>query len=394
MASAGQPSSRLATRLTFFVPGVGFGAWAPLIPFAKDRLAADEGVLGLLLLCLGAGSIIAMLLTTVLIARYGVRLIILVGGLSLAIILPCLTTASKLALGVALFALGASIGTISVAANIHAIEVERTAECPLMSSFHAQFSIGGLVGSAAMTALLSLQIEAFVSTVVCSGLIVIAIMLAWPRLVPTAQADQGPSFVLPRSIVLLLAAVVAIAFLIDGAMLDWAALLVVGAGLAPKAQGGLAYVLFSIAMTVGRLAGDAVVERAGDRATLMFGSLLALVGFGALLAAPVAVIAMIGLLLIGLGLSKCRPDSVPARRHAGSDARWSGDCRDHDGWLCRNSHWTGWYGVPGQVRGTAGRIWGPRRAHVPRRGLGAHRDGEHSRFKGRQAVGDRIGVDR
>lgn len=248
-----------------------------------------------------------MLLTGVLSARYGVRLIILVGGLSLAIVLPCLTIASKLALGVALFALGASIGSISVAANIHAIEVERTAECPLMSSFHAQFSIGGLVGSAAMTAFLSLQIDAFVSTVVCSGLIVIAIMLAWPRLVPTAQADQGPSFVLPRSIVLLLAAIAAIAFLIEGAMLDWAALLVVGAGLAPKTQSGLAYVLFSIAMTVGRLAGDAVVERAGDRATLMFGSLLALAGFGALLAAPVAVIAMAGLLLIGLGLSNVAP---------------------------------------------------------------------------------------
>lgn len=190
MASAGQPSSRLATRLAFFVPGFGFGAWAPLIPFAKDRLAADDGVLGLLLLCLGAGSIIAMLLTSVLSARFGVRLIILVGGLSLAIVLPCLTTASKLALGAALFALGASIGSISVAANIHAMEVERTAECPLMSSFHAQFSIGGLVGSAAMTAFLSLQIDAFVSAVVCSGLIVIAIMLAWPRLVPTGRRTR------------------------------------------------------------------------------------------------------------------------------------------------------------------------------------------------------------
>ncbi|MGY3079675.1 MFS family permease [Bradyrhizobium sp. LM6.10] len=206
----------------------------------------------------------------------------------------------------------------------------------------------------------------------------IAIMLAWPRLVPTAQADQGPSFVLPRSIVLLLATIAAIAFLIEGAMLDWAALLVVGAGLAPKTQGGLAYVLFSIAMTVGRLAGDAVVERAGDRATLMFGSLLALAGFGALLAAPVAVIAMIGLLLIGLGLSNVAP--ILFRRAGTQEAMpvGSGDCRDHDDWLCRNSHRTGWYGVPGQVRGTAGRIWGPSRAHVPRPALGADRDSEHT----------------
>ena len=69
MPSADRPATRLATRLGFFVAGFGIAAWAPLVPFAKQRLAVDDGVLGLLLLCLGIGSVVAMLLTGVLSAR-------------------------------------------------------------------------------------------------------------------------------------------------------------------------------------------------------------------------------------------------------------------------------------------------------------------------------------
>jgi predicted MFS family arabinose efflux permease len=249
-----------------------------------------------------------MLLTGVLSARYGSKPIILVGGLGLAVVLPWLALASRpLLLGAALFAFGASLGSIDVALNIHAVEVERAAGRPLMSGFHALFSIGGFAGSAAMTALLSLHFGAFASTLICSVLIVIAMVLAWPRLLRMAQAQQGPLFVMPHAIVLLLAALAAITFLVEGAMLDWGALLLVGAGLVREAQGGLGYMLFSIAMTAGRLGGDAVVARVGDRATLVFGSLLAVAGFAVLLVATVAAVAMAGFVLIGLGASNLVP---------------------------------------------------------------------------------------
>jgi Major Facilitator Superfamily len=308
MPSADRPATRLATRLGFFVAGFGIAAWAPLVPFAKQRLAVDDSVLGLLLLCLGIGSVVAMLLTGVLSARYGSKPIILVGGLGLAVVLPWLALASTpLLLGAALFAFGASLGSIDVALNIHAVEVERAAGRPLMSGFHALFSIGGFAGSAAMTALLSLNFGAFASTLICSVLTVIAMVLAWPRLLRMVQAQQGPLFVMPHAIVLLLAALAAITFLVEGAMLDWSALLLVGAGLVREAQGGLGYMLFSIAMTAGRLGGDAVVARVGDRATLVFGSLLAVTGFAVLLVATVSAVAMAGFVLIGLGASNLVP---------------------------------------------------------------------------------------
>ena len=103
------------------------------------------------------------------------------------------------------------------------------------------------------------------STLICSVLIVIAMVLAWPRLLRMVQAHQGPLFVMPHAIVLLLAALAAITFLVEGAMLDWGAVLLVGAGLVGEAQGGLGYMLFSVAMTAGRLGGDAVVAIATAR---------------------------------------------------------------------------------------------------------------------------------
>ncbi|MFB9267658.1 MFS transporter [Bradyrhizobium erythrophlei] len=308
-------SAGLATRLAFFVSGFGLAAWAPLVPLAKERLAVDDRMLGLMLLCLGIGSVVAMLLTGVLNARYGSKSFIIAGGLGLALILPWLPMASTpLRLGAMLFAFGASLGSIDVATNVHAIEVERAAGRPLMSGFHAQYSIGEFAGSAAMTAFLSLRIEPFVSTLVCSAVMVTAIAWAWPRLLATGRTQRGPWFVLPQRTMLLIAAFATITFLVEGAMLDWSALLLVGRGLLAEAHGGLGCMLFSIAMTAGRLGGDAIVARFGDRATLMFGTLPIVTGFAAVLAAPVAAIALSGFLLIGLGISNVVP--VLCRRAA------------------------------------------------------------------------------
>ncbi|MBB4424131.1 putative MFS family arabinose efflux permease [Bradyrhizobium sp. CIR48] len=298
----------LGTRLAFFVAGVGLAAWAPLVPLAKERLAVDDRMLGLLLLCLGTGSVIAMLSTSVLNARYGSKPIILAGGLGLAIMLPCLAIAdTPVRLGATLFAFGVSLGSIDVAMNIHAIELERDSGRPLMSGFHAQYSIGEFTGSAAVTSLMSLQLGPLFSTLVCSALMTIALVSAWPGLLAVGSGQQGPSFVLPHRSVLLIAVLAAITFLVEGAMLDWSALLLVERDLLAEAHGGIGCMLFSIAMAGGRLSGDAVVARIGDRATLMLGTLPIVTGFLAVVAAPVALIAMAGFLLIGLGISNVVP---------------------------------------------------------------------------------------
>lgn len=308
MHSISQQAAKLATRLAFTVAGFGIACWAPLIPFAKERLNVGDDVLGMLILCLGVGSILAMLFTGWFSARFGSKPIIVAGGLGLTLTLPLLTIASTpLTLGMALLAFGASLGSLDVAMNVHAIEVERKTGRPMMAGFHAMYSVGGLLGSLFMTALLSVQFGIGSSALMCAVLMLVATLVTWPRLLQAAPSQGGPLLVMPHGIVVVLALLAAIMFLVEGAILDWSALLLVDGGHVDAAQGGLGFVLFSVAMTAGRFGGDAVSSRIGDRATLLGGSLIAIVGFAVLLLAPVTVVTLSGFLLIGLGASNLVP---------------------------------------------------------------------------------------
>jgi MFS family permease len=214
------------------VAGFGVACWAPLVPFAKERLHVDDGALGLLLLCLGVGSVALMFLTGVLNARYGSRPIILAGGFGLAVLLPLLVVASSpVSMGITLFAFGAALGSLDVAMNIHAVEVERAAGRPLMSGFHALFSVGGFAGAIVMTFLLSSNVGPFASTLLPALLMSITMAVAAPGLLRASRSERAPLFVAPHGIVLLLAALAAVMFLVEGAILEWSALLVTEKGL-------------------------------------------------------------------------------------------------------------------------------------------------------------------
>lgn len=303
-----EAGSRLATRIAFFVAGFGLACWAPLVPLAKARLEIDEGSLGLLLLCLGAGSVLAMQLTGAFISKLGARPIIVIGGIGQAILLPFLALAPTVpAMAIALLLFGGFLGLIDVSMNVHAVEVEKHSAKPLMSGFHGLFSVGGFVGALLLTAALSVHVTPLTGTIAAAALMIGAILFAVPRLIDTPQTEEAPLLVMPRGVVALLALLAAITFLTEGAILDWGALLLTGKGLLPTAQAGIGYSVFAVAMTIGRLTGDAVVARLGDRRTMFWGGLLAIAGYVVLLTAPLASIALLGFLLIGLGASNTVP---------------------------------------------------------------------------------------
>lgn len=306
--SQSDAAPRLATRLAFLVSGFGLACWAPLVPLAKERLAIDDAALGLLLLCLGLGSVGAMQLAGPLTSKHGARPAILIGGIGQALLLPFLAFAPTLpTMAAALLLFGAFLGVIEVGMNVHAVEVEKRATRPLMSGFHGLFSVGGFIGATMLTIVLSIGVSPAAGAVAASALMIAALALAAPRLIATPQVEDTPLFVVPRGIVVLLAALAAITFLTEGAMLDWGALLLSSKGLLPVAQAGLGYSVFAVAMTAGRLSGDAVVARLGDRRTMLWGGLLAVIGYAVMLVAPAATIALFGVLLIGLGASNTVP---------------------------------------------------------------------------------------
>jgi predicted MFS family arabinose efflux permease len=306
--SADSPATRLATRLAFLVAGFAISCWAPLVPYAKDRLAVDERVLGFLLLCLGIGSLLSMYATGMWSARLGTRPVILASSLGLCVTLPFLAiSATPFTLGLTLLFFGSALGSLDVAMNIHAVEVERDAPQPLMSGFHAQYSLGGVVGALFITLLLSGGLTPLACMFVASAIMVGMMAVASPRLLRTKAADGEPHFAWPRGIVLVIAILAAISFLAEGSILDWSALLITGKGLVDVEQGGIGFMVFSIAMTFGRFTGDAMTARIGDRPTLVYGGLVAIAGFTVLLVAPAAAIAVAGFVLIGLGAANIVP---------------------------------------------------------------------------------------
>ena len=100
-----------STRIVFFIAGFGMAAWAPLVPFAKARAGIGDGALGLLLLCLGVGSLVTMSLAGALAARFGCRRVVIASTVPLCLVLPLLATVSNPALlAAALLVFGASLG--------------------------------------------------------------------------------------------------------------------------------------------------------------------------------------------------------------------------------------------------------------------------------------------
>jgi MFS family permease len=303
-----QSRAKLATRLAFVAAGFGVACWAPLVPFAKTRCHLGDDTMGLVLLLLGAGSIVAMPLAANLSARFSSKPIVLLGGIGLAVILPLLSiVSSPIALGAALFAFGAFLGSLDVAMNLHAVDVERASEKPLMSGFHALFSIGGFLGSGIVTAFLSLGIAPASSTILSSAVLVSLILVALPRMLSNRESTKQPLFAIPRGIVLVIAVFAAILYLVEGALLDWSALLLVGEHLVSAAHGGMGYMLFSIAMTLGRFAGDGIVARFGNRIVLTLGGVTALLGLCGLLLAPVAWMGLVSFIFVGLGAANIVP---------------------------------------------------------------------------------------
>jgi len=304
---ADSPATRTATRLCFFAAGFAVALWAPLVPYAKERLGIDNGQLGLIILCLGLGSVLAMPLTGGLANFWGSRRMILLSGAGLVLTLPLLALISSPILFASTLALfGASLGTLDVAMNMHGSEVERDADVPLMSGFHGLFSVGGFVGAAAETLALSSGATPIATALLGAAVVALLVLIARGGLLPTRAATLGQVLVAPRGIVLVIAALCAILFLVEGAVLDWGAVLLSETKAFAKGQAGIGYVLFAIAMTVGRLTGDRIVAELGTRRTLLLGGTLTVMGFLISALAP-GTMSLVGFALTGVGASNLVP---------------------------------------------------------------------------------------
>ncbi|MGO4321292.1 MFS transporter [Pseudomonas sp. KB_12] len=299
---------QMSTRIAYLIAGIGIAAWAPLVPYAKVRANLDEGTLGLLLLCLGVGSILAMPISGALAARFGCRRVLSGGTILICLALPLLATMTSLPwLVAALFLFGAGLGTVDSTVNLQAVIVERASGKTMMSGFHGMFSLGGIIGAAGVSALLGLGLSPLGATLVVNGVLLVALFKAAPHLLPYGSESSGPAFAIPHGVVLFIGILCFIVFLAEGAVLDWSAVFLTTERAVDTAYAGLGYAAFALTMTVGRLTGDSVVHRLGAKRVIIYGGSIAATGFLLATLAPMWQAALLGYALVGAGCSNIVP---------------------------------------------------------------------------------------
>lgn len=310
-------TQRLATRLSFFSLGFATAAWAPLIPFAQQRLNLNHADFGLLLLCMGIGSMIAMPATGALVKRWGCRPLIALALMLLMVLLPSLTMWSSIVtMAVALFIFGSAAGCLGVAINLQAVVVEKHSVRALMSSFHGMCSLGGLTGAMLVTALLAVGLSPLMSTLSVVMILLVIGGVAIPSCLTSFEQDEKPhedttqapkKLYRPDGIILLIGMMCFIAFLSEGAAMDWGGIHLTSKYQLNPAFAGLAYTFFALSMTTGRFAGHILLKQWGEKNIVTYSAIGAAIGMAVIVTAPVWQVVVLGYALLGLGCSNIVP---------------------------------------------------------------------------------------
>ncbi|MEU6287997.1 MFS transporter [Streptomyces sp. NPDC046988] len=312
---------RIALTAFFALDGFVFAGWVVRIPAIKEQTGASASALGLALLGVSAGAVVTMTLTGRLVRRYGSHPVTVACAvlLCLSIALPPLTH-SALALGAVLLVFGSAYGGINVAFNSAAVDLVAVLRRPIMPSFHAAFSLGGMVGAglgglvagslSPTRHLLGLTLLGLLVTLVAGR----ALLRCEPAAPPDRPAggDGSPRRLdrRTRRLVVTFGLIALCTAYGEGAMADWGALHLEQDLDASPGLAAAGYSCFALAMTVGRLTGTTLLERLGRTTTVVAGGTTAVAGMLLGSLAPSVWAALFGFAITGLGLANIFPVAV------------------------------------------------------------------------------------
>ena len=297
-----------AARAFFFIGGFGTATWAPLVPLLRERLMVGDDVLGMLLLCIGVGSLLTMPLSGALAMRLGCRRVVMTAAVLFAAILLLVSCVDALSLAVPIVLIfGAVMGCIDVVVNIVAVLVEKGIGRRIMSGMHAFWSLGGFVGAGLYGVWVGLLgLTPFQSTAIAAGLILLLTAVFGRHLIPYGGGG-GALLALPRGIIVFVGMTAFIAFLSEGAVMDWGGVYLTTVRGMDLALAGTGYSVFSAAMLMMRFLGDRVVQRIGALPVAVGGALLAFGGILLVMFAPADVLLYVGFFSIGIGSANIVP---------------------------------------------------------------------------------------
>ena len=327
--------ARLGVFGTFFVAGFGLAAWLVNIPPVQEKTQISHATLGILLLVLGLGGVVGMQISGFVINRLGSKIVSLVAltVFVLAVNLPVHATGA-VSLGIALFVFGLGNGSLDVAMNDQAVIVERDYGRPIMSAFHAYWSIGGAVGALLGAALQGLDVGLGTSVLVAAAITAVVGFAAVGRMLPgtptvapaaspavagsksedSAAAASSPPRTQPgiRGRVIAFGVLAFLLMMAEGVANDWAPLHAVDHLHQPSSTAALAYAIFAVAMTVGRLTVDRIAHRFGPAFVVRYGSAAAAAGIALVMVSPVFALTLAGWTIFGLGLAGVVPQLFTA----------------------------------------------------------------------------------
>jgi MFS family permease len=314
--------ARNAVLATFFLNGFAFATWASRIPAARRALDLGPAQLGLLLLAVSIGSVIALPSTGASLQRFGARRMVMaavvVEGLGLLLVAYGTGVAASVPVtAVGLFLVGFGTGTWDVSMNVEGAEVERLLNRSIMPRFHAAFSLGTVAGAAigSLVTLLGVGIAWHVGVV---GVVVAGLgILSVQRFLPVASADEDKprgstlrAWTEPRTLVI--GVMVLAMALTEGVANDWLGVAMVDGYGAPVWLGAAAFALFVAAMTAGRVAGTVLLDTFG-RLPVLWGSMaVAAVGVLLVVLGQLPFLVTVGIVLWGVGASLGFPVGMSA----------------------------------------------------------------------------------
>lgn len=326
-------TARVATYVYFVLYGTLLGTWVVHIPAIEERVGISHAALGGLLVVLGFGAFAGMQVAGPLTDRLGTRVVVPAGGVlcGTTLFLPGLAH-DPWTLAAALLLFGLCNGCLDVSMNAHAMHVEKAYGRPVMSGFHATFSVGGVLAALAGAGAAGAGLHPAAGMAVVGAVGVVVALAAARALLPAPPAVEGPGSAHETGTppaaggrgttgrVWLLAVLALMVMLCEGAANDWSALHLKDVMGASAATAAFAYGTFAAAMTVGRLLADSLAARFGSPAVLRHGAAMAAAGITLVVIGPWMWAVFTGWALFGLGLSGCVPQLFSAAGHADPSA--------------------------------------------------------------------------
>lgn len=301
---------RVAVSASFLLQGLVFSTWASRIPTIQQKLHLSETELGGVLLAVPVGSVFSLPLAGWLVANYGSRTLTVAGVLLYAAMLPLLglaaTTVQLLAVLV-VFGLGSNLANISV--NTQAVGVEALYGRSILASFHGIWSLAGFIGASLGTLMIAWHVVPTTHFALIATIVWLGVALLQACLLPTdppRPADQ-PLFVLPDKELLLLGVLAFCSLLAEGTMFDWSGVYFREIVQVPPARVGLGFAAFMSMMATGRFVADWFTNRFGRVRTLQLSGVLTTAGLTLAVALPALSTAVVGFMLVGLGVSSVVP---------------------------------------------------------------------------------------